>query len=100
MAKAERHRQSIPERRPGSSGDEMLVSAEIEGAARGDLVARRAYELYEERGRKDGHDWDDWFRAERETQHPQPASPAGGTGLGRIARANSRRWQATRTDRR
>jgi hypothetical protein len=26
--------------------------------------------LYEERDREDGHDWDDWFRAERETQHP------------------------------
>ena len=76
MAKAERHRQSIPERSPGSSDDEMRVSAQIEGALRGDLIARRAYELYEERGREDGHDWDDWFRAERETQHLQPASPA------------------------
>jgi hypothetical protein len=29
-------------------------------------VERRAYELYEQRGREDGHDWDDWLAAERE----------------------------------
>ena len=26
----------------------------------------RAYELYEQRGREDGHDLDDWFQAESE----------------------------------
>jgi hypothetical protein len=26
----------------------------------------RAYELYEERGREDGHDMEDWLRAEAE----------------------------------
>ena len=31
-----------------------------------DAIARRAYELYELRGRQDGHDWDDWFQAEDE----------------------------------
>lgn len=31
-----------------------------------DDVARRAYELYEQRARADGCDWDDWFRAEHE----------------------------------
>ena len=29
-------------------------------------VRRRAYELYEKRGRKDGHEVDDWLRAEAE----------------------------------
>ena len=29
-------------------------------------VERRAYELYEARGRADGRDWDDWLEAERE----------------------------------
>lgn len=29
-------------------------------------VARRAYELYLERGGDPGHDFDDWLRAERE----------------------------------
>ena len=31
-----------------------------------DEIERRAYQLYEARGREDGHDWDDWFEAERE----------------------------------
>jgi hypothetical protein len=31
-----------------------------------DEIARRAYELFEQRGRVDGHDREDWFQAERE----------------------------------
>jgi hypothetical protein len=31
-----------------------------------DEIRRRAYELYEQRGREDGHDLEDWFRAEEE----------------------------------
>lgn len=29
-------------------------------------IRHRAYELYEERGREDGHELEDWFRAEEE----------------------------------
>ena len=29
-------------------------------------IARRAYEFYEQRGRVDGHDYDDWLSAERD----------------------------------
>ncbi|HTS38086.1 MAG TPA: DUF2934 domain-containing protein [Candidatus Solibacter sp.] len=29
-------------------------------------IRRRAYELYEQRGRDDGHDLDDWLQAESE----------------------------------
>jgi hypothetical protein len=31
-----------------------------------DEIRRLAYQLYEERGREDGHDIDDWLRAEAE----------------------------------
>jgi hypothetical protein len=31
-----------------------------------DQIRQRAYELYEARGREDGHDLDDWLRAEGE----------------------------------
>ena len=31
-------------------------------------VARRAYEIYESRGRIDGYDVEDWVQAERELQ--------------------------------
>ena len=30
-----------------------------------DDIARRAYELFEQRGCEPGHDWEDWFQAER-----------------------------------
>ena len=29
-----------------------------------ELIATKAYELYEQRGRTDGHDVEDWLRAE------------------------------------
>jgi HSP20 family molecular chaperone IbpA len=29
-----------------------------------DLISRRAYEIFENRGRVHGHDWEDWYRAE------------------------------------
>lgn len=29
-----------------------------------DAVTRTAYELYEQRGRQDGHDFEDWLQAE------------------------------------
>ncbi len=33
-------------------------------------IARRAYELFEQRGAEHGHDWEDWFRAESELLRP------------------------------
>ena len=39
------------------SGNHLDVSARI---------ARRAYELYEQRGRQSGHDFEDWLEAERQ----------------------------------
>lgn len=35
-------------------------------------VALRAHELYLQRGSKDGHDVEDWLRAERELRYPLP----------------------------
>ena len=34
-------------------------------------IRQRAYELYEQRGRTDGHDLDDWFQAEYEIKGKQ-----------------------------
>jgi len=34
-----------------------------------DEIARLAYELYEMRGRRDGHDVEDWLAAERQLVH-------------------------------
>ena len=41
-----------------------------------DQIRLRAYELYEERGREDGHELEDWLRAEEEIQEMQAWSPA------------------------
>jgi len=30
------------------------------------VIARRAFEIYEQRGGGHGHDWEDWLQAERE----------------------------------
>ena len=36
------------------------------------LIARWAYQLFADRGFVNGHDLDDWLRAERELLHPAP----------------------------
>ncbi len=39
-------------------------------------VRRRAFELYEQRGREDGHDIDDWLQAESELILPRTKAVA------------------------
>jgi hypothetical protein len=43
-----------------------------------ELVRRRAYEFYIERGREDGHDVEDWLRAEEEvlSENEKPVAAA------------------------
>jgi hypothetical protein len=36
-----------------------------------DQIRERAYELYEERGREDGHDENDWLRAKRRDHYQE-----------------------------
>jgi HSP20 family protein len=51
-----------------SAGDSLIQRA-------GDLfdtINRRAYELFESRGRQDGHDLEDWFHAESDLLGPMP----------------------------
>ncbi len=44
----------------GSAASVSISDADLEA------VRARAYELYVDRGMEDGHDLDDWFRAEQE----------------------------------
>ena len=44
---------------------ETLASSEVSSDVL-EQIAQRAYELYVWRGREDGHDLDDWLRAEAE----------------------------------
>ena len=39
-----------------------------------DHIRRRAYELYEQRGREDGRDMEDWLRAEEEIKRRRTRS--------------------------
>jgi Protein of unknown function (DUF2934) len=57
-----------------------------------DAVQRRAYELYEQRDREDGHDWDDWLAAEHELRGSAGADVA--EVPTEVAPANARRRHA------
>ena len=37
-----------------------------------ELIRKRAYDLYEQRGREPGHDREDWFKAEAEIMGRKP----------------------------
>lgn len=50
------------------SHDPVTLQQEVEELKR--AIARRAYELFEARGRDHGHDLDDWFQAESELVSP------------------------------
>ena len=58
--------QAVPE-----NGGVQTLQVPSNGGQRGvpdDQVRRRAYELWEQRGRQHGKDADDWFRAESEVR--------------------------------
>jgi len=41
------------------------------------VIARRAFEIYEQRGGGHGHDWEDWLQAERDVLAALGTSPEG-----------------------
>ena len=49
-----------------STSDPTLKHTEAQTLDRDERVRNRAYALYEQRGRVDGHDMDDWLQAEAE----------------------------------
>jgi hypothetical protein len=61
--KVDRHPDEIEKKplTPAPKFEEPTVLIPIE-----QRIRQRAYQLYEQRGRTDGHDLDDWLRAERE----------------------------------
>jgi hypothetical protein len=48
------------------TGERLLMKDTSGGRPSRDEIARLAYRLYEMRGRRDGHDLDDWLAAERQ----------------------------------
>jgi DUF2934 family protein len=55
--------------------DPTTAAASASEVSEGD-VARRAFELYCDRGRQDGHDVDDWLNAERELREAANSTAA------------------------
>ena len=45
-----------------------------------DVIARRAFDIFESRGRSPGHELEDWFRAESELLRPVPVNVAESDG--------------------
>jgi len=54
-----------------------------------DIIRARAYQFYEERGYEDGHDLEDWLRAEGEIIGKKPAAAEGEDTEGGIRAAVS-----------
>lgn len=52
------------------------LEAELEPEKLDDIIRTRAFELYEERGKEDGHDLDDWLKAESEITQGKSAALA------------------------
>ncbi len=53
------------EEKAGSMASGDLAEERLEG------IRRRAHELYEARGREEGHDLEDWMQAEAESKNPK-----------------------------
>jgi hypothetical protein len=64
-----KHDELLAETPEAQQSSPMLASPMLDGQFNlSELIARRAYELYEERGKGDGEDLNDWLRAEAEVQ--------------------------------
>lgn len=64
MTSKPRPPQSDPPTQPLSLLNEEDLNWEWEIREKHFAIARHAFELFETRGCKHGHDWEDWFRAE------------------------------------
>lgn len=70
----------------------------IDGSPTHEMIAARAYELYVARGCEDGHDMEDWIRAESElrgrTMQPMSAQPSTTTPATTTARTRAMRAES------
>ena len=56
--------------KPTQSETELYQATPITESSYNLQIRVRAYELFEQRGREDGHDLDDWLQAESEINMP------------------------------
>jgi hypothetical protein len=62
----------ITEKVEGWELEEMHYGADTNGCLIeyiADLIRKRAYQLFQARGRQQGHELEDWLQAEREIKH-------------------------------
>ena len=52
--------------KPRSTSDPTLTEPELRTPELEEKIRARAYDVYEQRGRIDGHELDDWLQAEAE----------------------------------
>ena len=61
---------NIPDLSALVTGETLMLADTVDGERPSRReIARLAYQLYETRGRVDGHDVEDWLSAERELRH-------------------------------
>jgi hypothetical protein len=73
MPKTEKKRTDNVLTMPAVESSTVMASASAVTEA---AIARRAFELYCDRGREEGHDVDDWLTAERELRDASSSSAA------------------------
>jgi hypothetical protein len=56
----------------------------VGNSARDEVIRRRAYEIYRERGEQPGRELDDWFQAERELKRVMFLNPERGSATSDI----------------
>ncbi len=56
------------------TGKPMAAAPPAGGAVSREKIAERAYQIWQESGRPDGHDQEHWFQAERELSAARPVS--------------------------
>jgi hypothetical protein len=69
------------------------------GTPNREQIELRAYEIYEERGREDGHALEHWVAAEQEVSSQQSAAPKPGHESGRRVAQAMQKPAAARTNR-
>jgi len=52
--------------KPRSTSDPTLIDSGLRSPELEKQIRARAYEIYEQRGRDEGHETDDWLQAETE----------------------------------
>lgn len=68
LRRSKQSRESVPRATPSRTREPAGDAPHAFGTPTREAIARRAFEIYLERGRGEGQDVEDWLQAERELQ--------------------------------